>query len=390
MANQKLVFIHGSDPKQAVTPWMFYHLHPSTYTNPVKDDGKTFDLVYFDFERGKRFEWKNWSAKRSDKEPAGATSGDILPKASLRDYYGTTIPNRDRVGTAVAFYDWVKRQSAGSIASIQIFSHATAFQPVLFAESFEWGDDVIKKFDLTEPRDPNDSEFRMRDFEGSNPLSTNGPDPFDRSGGSQMASFRKALASDCFIKIWGCGEQFLQEGQGNTMRKYLADFLKVKNGKGAELKRALLLQSYLNVFDDFFAFTLADRLDMPVWAGPLGWGTDPYDVDGVFDRKTYAKEKYTWKGNFPPNLKKKEQWWRASYHFLGNPRLAKEVFEKEFRAKVDPVGYIEYKSSWVKAARARYSKIITPPDPNDPFSIPERLFNSLAEKMSRMGAGQSP
>lgn len=391
MANPKIVFIHGSDPKQAATPWMFYHLHPSSYSTPVKAEGKTFDLHYFDYEKGIRTDWTGWSAKRGESAPAGGTTGELLPKAGLRDWNGTPIPDHARVGTVVAFYDWVKRQPAGSISSIQIFSHATAFQPVLFPESFEWGDDVIKKYDMDEPRDPNDSEFRIRDFEGKNPLSDkNGPDPFDSSTGSGMAAFKKALARDVFIKIWGCGEQFLQPGQGNTMRKYLADYLKVKNGKDAERKRAMLLLSYLNVFDDFFPYRLARQLDLPVWAGPLGWGTDPYDVDGKFDRKTYSKVKYTYKGNFPPDLKKKEQWWRASYHFLGEPRYTKEIFEKALGAKVDPVGYIEYRPSWVARATSKLSKIITPPDPNDPFNIPEQLFDALAEKMRKMGMGESP
>ena len=90
MANPKLVFIHGSDPVQAATPWMFYHLHPSSYTNPVKAEGRIFDLVYFDYEKGKRTEWKGWSSARGNAAPAGGTEGDILPKASLRDRNGET------------------------------------------------------------------------------------------------------------------------------------------------------------------------------------------------------------------------------------------------------------------------------------------------------------
>jgi hypothetical protein len=390
VANQKVVFIHGSDPKQAETPWMFYHLHPSAYSKPARTEGKSFDLVYFDYEKGKRKDWTGWAAARGRTPPPGGVEGDILPRANLRDASGTPYPGPLRVGTAVAFYEWVKRQPSGSISSIQIFSHATGFQPVLFPESYEWGDDGIKQFDFTEPRDPNDSEFRMRDFEGNNPLATNGADPFDRGTGSEMQRFKRALAPDVFIKIWGCGEQFMQPGLGNTLRKYLSDYLKVRNGKGADLKRAMLLLSYLNSLDDFFPYRLAERLDLPVWAGPMGWGTDPYEVDGKYDPKTYAKEKYTYVGNFPPNLKKKEQWWRASMHFLGEPRYTKDIFQKALKAKVDPVGYIEYRRSWVTAAVSRLQRVITPPDPSDPFAIPARLMDALTEKMRKMGIGESP
>src|SRR4051794_4020567 len=129
MASKQLVFIHGSDPDQADTPWMFYHLHPSKYTKPVLSDGTTFDLVYFDFAEGKRKTWKNWTAQRSRKPPTGAPDEIALtPTAKIRDQSGNEYVGEPVHPSVLAFYDWVKAQPAQSIASIQIFSHAVIHQ----------------------------------------------------------------------------------------------------------------------------------------------------------------------------------------------------------------------------------------------------------------------
>jgi hypothetical protein len=380
-----LVFIHGSDPKQADTPWMFYHLHPSRYSTPALSEGETFKLVYFDFEKGERKEWNAWTATRSKKSPTAGpdTTVQLAPRVKIRDQSGTPYNPEFEAPSVLAFYDWVKAQPAKSIVAIEIFSHGVTYQPVLFAPSYEWGDDPVKHTNPTAERDPNDTEFRLRDFEGKNPLSgaNTASDPWAVS--SELGKFRAAISDDAFIKIWGCGEQTL-EGHGGPIRKKLVDFLALKDEKKNELRRAVLLDNYLDEVETYFAFVLARALNLPVWAGPVGWGSDPYEVDGNYDPKTYAANHYTWKGKFPPNLKKKELWWRVSINFTFNKRLV-DFFKTTLRANVDPMGYVEYKPSWFRAARDATQKVLNPPTTPSRFdeilNAPSKLVNQLLDRI---------
>ena len=387
MSNKIVVFVHGSDHRQALTPWMFYHLHPSKYSRPLKSDGTVFDLVYFDYETGKRREWKNWTATRSQVEPSGVTlEGEILPKPEIRDGYGQPYSPPVKRPSAEAFYRWVKQQASGSIASIQIFSHATVLQPILFPDSFEWGDDLDKQFDVTADRDPRDSELRLRDFEGDNPLA---PDRWGGGSGGELAKFKAALDPEVFIKVWGCGEMTYAQNDGDSIRKYLTDYLKVKSGKAGDAPRANLMAGYLFAIQTFWPYKLAEKLDLPVWAGPVGWGTDPFDVDGVYKPSTYKRDKYTWKGTFPPDLGKKEWWWRVSSKFRSEPKLA-AIFTRDLKAKMDVLSYVEYRKSWVEAAD-RAAQAIVNPSSKGPITLPnpQDLMNGVREQMRLLGLGRS-
>jgi hypothetical protein len=383
MAGTTLVFIHGSDKNQADTPWMFYHLHPSTYTTPVLSEGKTFDLAYFDFYEGTLKTWKGWNATRGRKPPGGTpTSVDLAPKVKIRDQLGVEYAGEPEHPSVLALYDWVKKQPAGSIASIQIFSHAVVHQPVLFAASYEWGDNPDKKWDLTAERDPTDTEFRLRDFEGKNPL--NNDDPWSTDASGELGKFKKALDPDVFIKVWGCGEQTYSHNDGGPIRKLVMDFLGAPSGKKGDPERNRLLLSYLDHVKEFFPYVLAARLDLPVWAGPVGWGSDPYEVDGVFNKATFAKDKYTYLGKFPPNLDKKELWWRISINFRSNKSIVGKFFKDALKAKLDPMGYVEYKKTWVTAATDAATAALNPPDPNDPLQAPKQLMKSLVDKVQQL------
>jgi hypothetical protein len=383
MVAKTLVFIHGSDPKQANTPWMFYHLHPSRYAKPSLSEGETFKLVYFDFERGERKEWNAWTASRSRNPPTSGpdTTVALTPKVKIRDESGQPYDPEIEVPSVLAFYEWMKAQPAKSIVSIQIFSHGVTYQPVLFARSYEWGDDVYKQTTPTEERDPNDSEFRLRDFEGKNPLSSTniGADPWAPS--SELGKFRAALTDDAFIKIWGCGEQTLY-GHGEAIRKLLTDFVAIKPSKTNEVRRAVLIDNYLDHIQEYFAFRLAKALNLPVWAGPVGWGSDPYEIDG--DPKSSTATRYAWTGKFPPDLRKKDHWWRVSINFTFNKRLT-DFFKSTLRASLDPMGYVEYTPSWLRAARDATQKILntpaTPSRVDEILNAPSKLMDQLIQRI---------
>ena len=385
MADKKLVFIHGSDPAHAHTPWMFYHLDPSFYQGtPVQGEGLVFDLVYFDFEKGTRSTWKNWKTLRSHSAPKDATTVDALtPTVKIRDNKGKEIEGQPEYPSVIAFYDWVKAQPEKSIASIQIFSHGVTYQPVLFALSYEWGDNRDKRNDLTAARDPQDTEFRLRDFEGSNPL---GPVDLGAGAGSGLARFKTALAPDCFIKIWGCGEQ-TRTGHGAPIRKLVTKWVNLQDKddpKGTQ--RATLLLGYLDFIKSCFPYRMAEALDMPVWAAPIGWGSDPNELDGEYDPKTYAKEKYNYSGKFPPNLAKKELWWRVTVNFRIDERVANKFFNGALGAALDPMSYVEYRKSWVKAAEDKANQVLPQPTAGPGvMQAPKQLQQALLDRIQQLG-----
>lgn len=391
MADAKtLVFIHGSDPKQALTPWMFFHLHPASYATPVLSEGKAFDLVYFDFELGTRKTWKGWAATRAKSPPSAApdTSVELVPKVHIRDQSGALYADDVERSSVLAFYEWVKTQPERSIASIQIFSHAVIHQPVLFARSYEWGDDPDKHYDITAERDPNDTEFRLRDFEGHNPLA--GGDPWAGDPSGELAKFRKALADDVFIKIWGCGEQTYSHNDGAPIRKLVTDYLAVKSGKAGDARRAGLVISYLDHVKEFFPYRLAERLELPVWAGPVGWGSDPNEVDGVYNKATFARDKYTWRGMFPPDLDRKELWWRLSLNFRSNKAFAEKFFKGALKARLDSLGYVEYRKSWVTAATDAANSTLAPAETTPVgrvLNAPLELIEQVRDQVRSLGGG---
>lgn len=379
-----LVFIHGSDPVQADTPWQFFHLHPSRYTRALLSEGEIFDLVYFDFEKGERKEWKGWTATRAKGPPTAAPDKTeaLKPKVKIHDQSGNPyVPERE-YPSVLAFYDWIKGQPAKSIVSLQIFSHGVTYQPVLFADSYEWRDQPDKLADPSAERDPNDTEFRLRDFDGANPLSS---DPWATGPSGELGKFRAALADDAFIKIWGCGEQ-TRQGHGAPIRKLIADFLATKPGKANEQRRATLVDAYLDHVMEYFPYRLAERLDLPVWAGPVGWGSDNFDIDGTFNKATYARDKYNWKGTFPPNLRRKELWWRVSINFLNSKAIIEKFFKSTLKAKLDVIGYVEYRKTWVQAAKDAATKVIGPPtSAGSILNAPAELMKELIDRIGTPG-----
>jgi hypothetical protein len=395
---KKVVFVLGWDKKEALnnTPWMFYHFHPSEYGAPVSGEGKKFDLVLFDYVGGTRKTWKAWNAQRGKGPPGDPSEAvELLPTVEVRDQYGNPVhlPSGDvaKLPTVIPFYRWVKTQHAESIVSLQIFSHSVIALPILYPFVYEWRHDIDKQGDVTAERDPHDTEFRLRDFAGKNPL--NGGDPWDPEvtrPGSELDQFRKALDPNVFIKVWGCGEQGATPKEGETIRKLVTDFVEVKTGRSAEAQRARLLLDYLQHVKGYFPYRLAERLGLPVWAGPLGWGTDPHYVDGKYVAKTYARDKYHYVGTFPPDLDKKELWWRVSLGFRKHKlKVAEKFFKGALKVKMDGMGYVEYKKSWVTASENAANATLNAGAEDDRMQAPKQLMKKLLDQARLLNSGRS-
>lgn len=95
--------------------------------------------------------------------------------------------------SVLALYDWVKAQPKASIRSLQVFSHGWQGGPILWNSSeFDPAGNHLDPLDKL-ARDPHDTDFRIRDFFGTNPLA-----------GAEGGKFADAFTSDALIKLWGC------------------------------------------------------------------------------------------------------------------------------------------------------------------------------------------
>jgi hypothetical protein len=364
-ATKKVVFVQGGKLDEQAFPWMFFHFDPDTDVDPGP-----VELVFFDFPDGKRKTWKSWTMKRGTAAPPNPDSEDVLsPMVQIHQADGKLGPTRPSV---LAFYDWVKAQPAGSILSLQIFSHGWMGGPILW-NSWELGpngEDI--RNDWTLPRDPNDTEFRMRDFFAGNPL-----------GGAEGRKFGAAFAPGAFIKLWGC---VAPEGLRASVQRYK---LAPKNDAEKAANQALLL-TYLDQLENCFALLMARTLGLSVWASPLGWGSDPHAQVPI----SYVAGKpktidTTYRGTFPPDFgpRKRDRWWRVSYFFRHQDRGV-EYYTQVLKARVDKTDYVEFKASWFDDAR-RLATASLAPRPADAVASPRALQQRLVNRMARLGAPET-
>src|SRR5690349_667605 len=215
---------------------MYFHF------DPFRDDpvGEV-DLIYFDYPEGTRKIWRGWMPVRARTEPASPDETVALaPKVHIRLMSGLIDGGPER-GSVLALYDWLTTQQPDTILSLQVFSHAWFNGPVLWADSFE----TAALPDPAEPRDPNDTEFRPRDFFGSNPLA-----------GAPGQAFVDALKPNAFIKFWGCNEGRYWERDvppppetgltGVPWRRMVKKYMKAPRGARGDAIRNANLDSYLD------------------------------------------------------------------------------------------------------------------------------------------------
>lgn len=332
---RQAVFVRGNGEVEPVDErfvWDYFHFHPTR-----KIDPGVLTVVYFDFPTGLRKTWKKWVPKNG-RRPAGQPDESVAMRTI--DIGGGVMR-----ATVLDLYDWVKRQDAGGIITFQTFTHGWANGPVCWNEPKDWPEDVP----LEAPRRQTDTEFRIRDFYGDNPLS-----------GLELVKFNGSFASDAFIKLWGCNheEQLVQ-----AVNHYLAAAAR-RNASAAE-KKAHLLQ-YIGTIELSFVAHMARALGRTVWAAPAGWGTD------------WAIEGTTYRGEFPPDLARGDRWWGPRARF---EKKHEAFFRNVLKAKLDACRYVGYDTAWIDDVKRSVTGASAPVSP---VKTPRDLENELREQVDQL------
>lgn len=306
MPEQQVIFVRAAKtPPETV--WRFFHFHPFKDIKPI------VKLVYFDFTAGTISTWRIWKPEHGHaprKKPDKVT--EITPKIQIRFDDGKIDKGPPRA-SVLGLYDYIKNQPSKSVLSLQIFSHGDYQGPITWAESFE--EEKIRD-NIKADRDPHDSEFRLRDFYGENPLA-----------GKEGKRFANAFVPTPFVKLWGC----------NADRRYRILLNRYIDEKDA-VKKKIHMKTYLEMLDSTYSILLSRLLNNYVWAAPLGWGSNPYS----------SQLKYV--GTFPPNLRT-QHWWRI-------PAFAKKyrrVFRQDLHALVDATHYVGHHGRWYLRACREFS-----------------------------------
>ncbi|MEO7404557.1 MAG: hypothetical protein ABIU95_12895, partial [Burkholderiales bacterium] len=251
-------------------------------------------------------------------------------------------------------------QPKDSIQSLQVFSHGWQGGPIIWnSVEFDPGGVRLDALD-GQDRDPNDTEFRIRDFVGNNPLA-----------GAEGTKFAEAFATDAFIKLWGC---VAPTGVRPHMQRYIGS----PKGSRGDAARKLHLQNYLDAIGNSYPMEMAIRLNLSVWAAPIGFGSEP-GTSVPTNRGRNLNVKY--RGVFPPDLNK-DQWWRVSWFFRNQDRGVR-FYQDVLKARVDAVDFVEHKKSWFEDAQRVAAASLEP----GPVDSPMDLQRRLTDRIDALGVG---
>ena len=316
---KQIIFVRGKNTQDKFV-WRYFHLHPTKvdqfahfyYESGYKSG--VFKLIYFDYPTGKVKIWNKWVPKRG-KPPTAQPDRveDINPQIHIRSSEGT-IDKSQKYPSILGLYDFIQAQPHHSIVSLQIFSHGYYGGPVIWNDSYE--DSQLTQ--LTDDRDVHDTEFRLRDFFGKNPLA-----------GKKGVKFAKAFCPGALVKIWGC---FAEQNYIMLIWRWH----KLSNTPKNNEKRAELLDLYLFGVEFSYAFLLSRLLKQTVWGVAVGWGSNPFGKD----------QSYPYLANFPPKLDR-EMWWSV-HTFTGKYR---RFYTDVLKASIDATNYVGYNNKWFTQAQ---------------------------------------
>jgi hypothetical protein len=246
-------------------------------------------LYVFDYEDNQRREFRRWDG--------------ALPPRKAPD-------NVSPISGVLDLYNFVKRRPARDVSELHFFCHGWEGGPILHND-FEADSTPIDQ------RDPDDDDPRIKDFTIDTVL-----------GGGEGKKLQEAFARTALVKIWGCThrEDFRQ--------RIKQDFYKATRNQD----RSAVKRTYKNfIRDGTYQFALARAIGIPVYAAPLGWGTNPYLPFGI-QGSAADRMKGRVRGIFPPG--RGDQWWRVSQWF--RPDRGYEFYTKELGATLDVLDYVAY------------------------------------------------
>lgn len=252
-------------------------------------------LVYFDYVAEKRKSWLKWN-------------GDQPPKVKPDE--------EQKISSVLDLYDFIKKAKAFTITELHFFTHGYEGGPVLY-NTYDDSTDETK-------RDPTDKDPRIKDFSID-----------DVIGGRSHSDFAGSFASNALIKLWGCThlEQYRQLIKRDFYKRKATDQEK------ADIKTRL--RNFIR--DGTYQYQLAHALGQPVYAAPLGWGSNPYLPFGVYGAKANGmkpKSRKVW----PPKVG--DRWWCVSQHFY--PDRGREFYRDELKATIDILDFVAYTDDIVR------------------------------------------
>jgi Lysine-specific metallo-endopeptidase len=264
--------------------------HPWQYAHPRIHNPNTI-LNLFDYELMKHKRWDNWN---------GSLPPDQLPSSE------------SSIKSVLDLYKYIKSISSGSLEELHFFTHGYSGGPVL-TNTRDLSGDLNK-------RDPNDKDPRIKDFNIPGIL-----------GGKDGETFKNAFSPSALVKLWGCTFE-------QSYRDKVREYFKTKDKKTKEIIRKDYLQA---IYQQTYQFALHKAIGIPVYAAPLGWGTDPSLPFGIYGKKALqlVKDKnVSYKKRWPPS--KGDRWWQVSPYFSND---GGSVFYKSILGfKLDILNYVAY------------------------------------------------
>jgi hypothetical protein len=158
------------------------------------------------------------------------------------------------------------------------------------------------------------------------------------------------------------------------VRSLIRGYLRAPKDASGDAVRKQALRSYLQFIGGSFPMQLSLAIDRPVWAAPLGYGSEQgtviptnYGKDGEVTRSFTVK----YKGKWPPKLKE-DQWWRVSWFFRNQDRG--DVFYRDvLKARIDATDFVEHRQSWFEDARKRAMAALGESPVDTPQDLQQRL-----------------
>jgi hypothetical protein len=159
-----------------------------------------------------------------------------------------------------------------------------------------------------------------------------------------------------------------------VVRSLIRGYLRAPKGATGEAVRKQALRNYVRFVGGSFPMQLSLAINRPVWAAPLGYGSEQgtviptnYSKDGEVTDSFTVKYKGTW----PPKLKE-HQWWRVSWFFANQDRGV-EFYRDVLKARIDATHFVEHRQSWFDDAEKRATAELEQNSVDTPQDLQQRL-----------------